>query len=109
MEECASLIKAVVVDDHANKAEAKAAMLSKLLSPYLDTWDANTMQEAEDSEVVGLFDDANHVIASNDSSIDNGQDVSLPRSETAADACLPIATGAKPMSSVIVGPGTSKS
>lgn len=86
MEECASLIKVLVVEDRANKAEEIAAMHLKLLSPYLDTWDANTMQEAEDSEVVSLFDESNQMIASHDSLQDSGQDDSLPRSETAADA-----------------------
>jgi hypothetical protein len=80
LEECSVLVKTAADEGNAKDAGAKAAMLLKLLLPYLDTWDANTMQEEEDSEIVDMYDDS----SANEESSD--VQVPLPRSETAADA-----------------------
>lgn len=61
-------------------------MLLELLSPYLDTWDASALQDAEDAEIVGLYDETTIFRETNNSSTDSGHKVPLPRSETAADA-----------------------
>ncbi|KAI2508611.1 Beige/BEACH domain [Fragilaria crotonensis] len=81
LEECSSLAKS-----HDGNSGAKATMLLELLSPYLDTWDASALQDAEDAEIVGLYDETTIFRETNNISTDSGRKVPLPRSETAADA-----------------------
>jgi Beige/BEACH domain/PH domain associated with Beige/BEACH len=86
LEECSVLSKSGRENDPSGDVNAEAVMFLKILGPYLDTWDARTLEEDEDQRMFRLYDQSSFERDNNDEFLQNENNISHPRSEAAADA-----------------------